>query len=167
MSYDYKDYWGHATYTAGFNPDWIGIIQKHLAPGSVLDVGCGTGRFVDAFKDREYVGMDISPDNINQARQNYSGKFFMVADLVEKEMNPGVDNVFTWTVLEHIPPELIGGVIEKLKTWGKNVLIIEPIGSGPTAEHCFLHDYEKMGFKQIEDLESVKMFQWQRKEPAC
>jgi SAM-dependent methyltransferase len=51
---------------------------------SVLDAGCGYGRLLDllpATWGGKYLGLDISPDLIAEARKRYAGAQFRVADL--------------------------------------------------------------------------------------
>lgn len=63
----------------------------------ILDVGCGLGDFVDFVQDKtagdfQYIGIDIVPDFIEQAKRDYSGKniSFLVGDIYS-EMFPPVD----------------------------------------------------------------------------
>jgi len=56
---------------------------KHFELASVLDIGCGTGnllRFLD--KSIRYVGVDISPCAISEAKRQFPGRdtVFLVAD---------------------------------------------------------------------------------------
>lgn len=50
---------------------------------SVLDIGCGYGRFFDVFPEHKgpYLGIDISPDLIYHARKLHPTKQFEVADI--------------------------------------------------------------------------------------
>ncbi len=54
----------------------------------VLDVGCGPGTNAPHFRDHEYLGLDINPEYVEQARRRY-GMDFQVAD------------VTAWRVREH------------------------------------------------------------------
>lgn len=60
--------------------------QWHLAPGdAVLDVGCGFGDLVDFLSENaipvNYLGIDLSPAMIAQAKKNHPGFQFEVGDL--------------------------------------------------------------------------------------
>ena len=48
----------------------VGLVEQHLAPGSrVLDIGCGTGFFLEALKDRfEIAGLDPSAQAVSFCR---------------------------------------------------------------------------------------------------
>ena len=58
---------------------WMNVIESHLDVGSVttiLDLGCGTGRFCDALANRfgaRVVGLDPSEKMLHQARRKPSG----------------------------------------------------------------------------------------------
>lgn len=135
--------------------------KKYLIDGSVLDVGCGCGRFVPLLGDRDYLGIDISPLSVGVCKKNFPDNRFEVADIVKWTPDRVYDNIFTWTVLEHIPPEVIGDVVEKLKAYGRNVVAVEPIATSEKwAEHCFPHDYEKYFGEYREKLEGVCIWQW-------
>jgi SAM-dependent methyltransferase len=81
--------------------EWIGD-----AP-SVLDVGCGSGSFLDLVRrtgpDRETLGLELSPRAVASARQQgLPVELRSLADHVEA--NPGAFAVVTaFQVLEHIP----------------------------------------------------------------
>mgnify|MGYP001578208326 CR=1 FL=1 len=74
----------------------------------VLDLGCGNGRLVDLFKDKniEYVGVDNSARLIEAARHRYPGKKFLVAGALNLPFPANsFDKVFSIAVLHHIPSE--------------------------------------------------------------
>ena len=58
------------------------IVRRHVKPGDrVLDAGCGYGRASEWVEN--YVGVDFSPDFIEEARALYPDKVFIQADLRE------------------------------------------------------------------------------------
>jgi len=63
------------------------VIESIIPEGTaykLLDAGCGQGHLVDALKDRPqvlYSGVDISPDFISLAQQNYPQHTFQIGDL--------------------------------------------------------------------------------------
>ncbi|MGE3143132.1 MAG: class I SAM-dependent methyltransferase [Hyphomonadaceae bacterium] len=61
----------------------IGEACSLLPMGRVVDLGCGYGRVAQAFMDRgfEYLGVDISPVAIEQARVRAPNGRFVVSDL--------------------------------------------------------------------------------------
>lgn len=70
----------------------------------ILDVACGTGRFLHLYGDREIHGIDISSDQLKEARKLNLAKKLTVADA---ENIPYPDNFFdvviTSQFIEHIP----------------------------------------------------------------
>ena len=61
---------------------WIGakLIRKipESAPGTIVDLGCGTGYFSEVLKnkfpDANYIGMDLSDDMVNFAKAHHSSE---------------------------------------------------------------------------------------------
>jgi SAM-dependent methyltransferase len=78
-----------------------------LAPGtSVLDVGCGIGRWsrLAARRGARVVGVDLSPTMINEARRRtaHSNCRFVVDDIASFDLGERFDRVVAVTVLQHI-----------------------------------------------------------------
>lgn len=142
MAYDYKKKWAKSLFMSDVEENLNKHVITAIPGGSVLDVGCGTGRFTGCFNPTDYLGVDISPRAIAKAQEDYPDHAFSVVDLIEDEIKGGWDYIFTWTVLEHIPPEFIEGVATKLRRAGKRLVIAEPTNEGQGwAAHCFPHDY--------------------------
>lgn len=67
---------------------WLAWARRHyvdafdLAPGRLLDVGCGDGFWTSVFRELgfEATGVDLSPGGIEAARSAYPGIGFLVAD---------------------------------------------------------------------------------------
>lgn len=74
---------------------------------SILDLGCGNGRLLEAFKGKniKYLGLDNSEELIRLAKKNYPDKEFRVADAVNLESisEDNFDYIFCLAVLQHIP----------------------------------------------------------------
>lgn len=71
-----------------------------LAPRSgerILDLGCGTGHLTHRIAEHgaETLGIDISPAMIEQARKNYPGLRFEVADATDFHLDEPFDAVFS------------------------------------------------------------------------
>lgn len=56
------------------------ILKEH-ATGRVLDAGCGYGRASEWFSPLYYLGVDFSPDFIEEAKNRYPNHSFHVQDL--------------------------------------------------------------------------------------
>lgn len=83
-----------------------------LGPTSLLDVGCGDGRFLGLFGgpvDRR-VGLDLSENAIRFATAFNPNAEFRVASSIDEQF----DVVTAIEVLEHIPPDEADGFIRNL-----------------------------------------------------
>ncbi len=83
------------------------VFRKHFLLGNprVLDAGCGFGASCLLMPAGvRYVGIDISPDLIEVARERYPGAEFVVGDL--SQLPPGWGR-FDWVVLRSIRKMLV------------------------------------------------------------
>jgi len=148
--YDEKRYWEKRTssWNDQAETDHVEVkkLKKIIAKlefDSVLDVGCGNGRFVPYFEGKKYSGFDISEGLVKICQKRYPDKKFFtssVEDLSEK----GFDLVFVYTCLQHVRPENIEKAVEALKRSGKQMLLIEPKDFTPQGDYCYNHEYDKL-----------------------
>ena len=83
--------WVYRLWQAPFAEQKLAPLWRHNRRQDVrrvLDVGCGPGTNAPHFRDHEYLGLDINPEYVAQARARY-GMDFRVAD------------VTGWRVREH------------------------------------------------------------------
>lgn len=84
----------------------MGVLDKEVPPGSsLLDIGCGYGRFAPMFEN--YTGVDISPDLIEIAKSTYPSKKFVIADL---RSLPFKDKEFDVGILVSVRAMIIGNL---------------------------------------------------------
>lgn len=92
--------------TRGFTWD-IEQLAEYVLPGEkILDLGCGDGRLLKIFKDKEidYVGVDSSEKLIEIANRNYPKLKFQVADALNLPFpNNYFGKIFSIRVLHHFP----------------------------------------------------------------
>ena len=50
---------------------------------SVIEIGCGTGRLLNAVKPSRGVGIDLSPKMIEQAQSNFPDYVFEIGDALD------------------------------------------------------------------------------------
>lgn len=115
----------------------------------ILDAACGTGYGSDILKKlnpEHILGLDISPDTINYAKNKYASENceFRVCNVVE--MNdckiPERDVIVSFETIEHIeaPLKLLDNFKKILKKGGL-LFISTPNKWGPTKDHKFDYDY--------------------------
>jgi ubiquinone/menaquinone biosynthesis C-methylase UbiE len=109
--------------------------------GSVLDVGCGSGRwiryFLESFKPRRLVGIDFTRSSIDLLKQrhvssNGTAVEFRVADIADPELELGerFDLINVANVLFHIPEHDL--FMSALRNLAK---LVEPTGRILTTEY--------------------------------
>lgn len=87
-------------------PELTKIVAKTKAGDSVLDVGCGNGRLLEAFQDKNinYLGVDNSLELITLAQKNYPNHKFLVKDILDlSSLDKKYDLVISVAVLHHLP----------------------------------------------------------------
>src|SRR4030065_146626 len=98
---------------------------------TVLDIGCGNGRYVPLFNGVNYVGFDVSSRLVSFAKQFHPDKTFYVSDV--RELNTGkthYDLGFTFTTLQHVDEEDMARTAEKLKNSCDKLIFIKSTGFG-------------------------------------
>lgn len=99
---------------------------------SVLDAGCGNGRLIEAFKDKQvkYTGFDSNINLINLAKKNYPDNIFFVHDILNKiDGTEKYDFIFSIAVILHIPSqklrvEVLKNLASKLKSDGRLIISV-------------------------------------------
>jgi len=132
-------------------------INKKKKISSVLDVGCGLGRWAPFWTEgigvKRYTGIEPTPELAAEAERRFEGRSgieIILGELIDQDTELGRrswDLGFTFTVLEHIPPADIAPVVEIIKRRTKRVLLVEMVKAGKGADFCeyvFKHDYQEL-----------------------
>jgi SAM-dependent methyltransferase len=99
----------------------IGFKDVIPPESSVLDVGCGTGEFAE-YCAGQYEGIDIRPDIVRMARQNYPGMKFTCGDILTYKPGKKYDYVIASGMLSvHIPESADDPYLESM-LWKMNSL---------------------------------------------
>jgi len=136
---------------------------------TILDLGCGTGhgsRELAEISGSRVTGVDISPDSIAYAKENYcAGNVdYLVADMqkVIAEM-PVYDYIVSRHAIEHVPDGL--DLCLSLK-WGRRMMINVPYNEPPGNEYHVLTEISKDSFPKhpgteffYEDLHGVTFYE--------
>lgn len=104
----------------------VGSVLQDAIDGCfpVLEVGCGTGRIAGLFPASNYVGVDVNPSALIQARLTYPKHLFRIADRGLEY--PAAPSALLYTVLLHISDEEIYPFLEAVAQ-GRNRLVIAEI----------------------------------------
>lgn len=80
------------------------LISKYFKTGNLLDIGCGTGEFLDICKRSNWKTLGIEPDQQvrEHAAKRYDLDIFPEAKIKELPDN-SFDVITMWHVLEHVP----------------------------------------------------------------
>lgn len=104
-------------------------VKEHFPEySSHLDIACGPGTFIGNFLDKKSIGLDISDNQINYAKNKYSSlsSQFYIKDM-NKEFNDekNYDVITLLEFIEHISPEEVNDLLLKcMNKLNKNGKII-------------------------------------------
>jgi 2-polyprenyl-3-methyl-5-hydroxy-6-metoxy-1,4-benzoquinol methylase len=114
-------------------PELVELTKIIKDGDKILDVGCGNGRLLEAFKNKKinYTGVDASESLIEHAQKLYPNNKFLAGDVLDlgkiPEMN--FDYVFSIALLHHLPgSDLRIAALKQLKNKvaenGKIIIIV-------------------------------------------
>jgi SAM-dependent methyltransferase len=91
---------------------WLAALERHHGPGTLLDVGCGTGLFLSVARRRgwQVTGVDANAEATAYARDHF-GLDVVTADFAAFAQNGrGFDAITMWDIIEHSrdPVALLG-----------------------------------------------------------
>ncbi len=132
-------HWGYENYLAmdGENRQTaerrLGILTGFLRGGSLLEVGCATGLFMQAAQAKGFAakGVEISDFAAAHGRENYKLDIFTGILRDARFADASFDAVAMWDVLEHVPAPLrdLEEVARVLKSGGYLFLTVPNINS--------------------------------------
>jgi 2-polyprenyl-3-methyl-5-hydroxy-6-metoxy-1,4-benzoquinol methylase len=82
---------------------WLAALERHRAPGTMLDVGCGTGLFLATARRRGWrvTGIDANAEATAWAREHF-GLEVRTGEFSAFETNGrGFDAITMWDIIEH------------------------------------------------------------------
>jgi len=137
---------GVMSFSAEPVPHVIELLSKHYKGGSVLDFGCGTGRYTDIFDEDGYLGVDGFPGNISWCEANWTEREWLLADLETWKPDKKFDYLFSSVSMEQLENLPMG--------WAQTYLLVEPIGF----KHDYVGIYKPQEVVEIKDAEDVLKF---------
>lgn len=103
---------------------------------TVLDVGCASGRFLELLHGMsfsgEFVGIDISAENIRNARDFYPDVEFHLGNALDLELDRSFDLVNATGVFQHDPNFM--QLLQRLLEWGGKYVMFD-VKFAVTDEH--------------------------------
>jgi 2-polyprenyl-3-methyl-5-hydroxy-6-metoxy-1,4-benzoquinol methylase len=109
-------------------------IYKYKTSGSILDIGCSSGAFLESMKgpDWQLSGIEMSAETAKRAAARTGGYIF-AGDIMDAPFAPQSFDVITcFDVLEHVydPRKVLAKVAEWLKPGGIYYVLVPNIDSG-------------------------------------
>lgn len=139
---------------------------KEISPSSLLDVGCGDGRFLHEVNKllniSTLLGVDYSQKAIDLAKVLNPNILFIAGDIKNKELSKNkFDGITLIETLEHIPPaetkEFLIGVKHFLKPEGRLIITV-PSDNVPVTPKHYRHFNEaslKETIKESFEIEKI------------
>lgn len=112
---------------------WLIETLAKEPPGSVLDVACGLGHFVEPFRHLwptvPYLGVDLTPGMIDGARELWPAEAFVVGDM--RSLEPGLaDYVVSCCPFSFIdPPDVALAIQSMFAACRRGLLLV--VNQGP------------------------------------
>ena len=139
--------WVRRPVTIDIRPNLDHLADFLVKDESILDVGCGAGYLKDYLKWKNYIGVDICPDEIERALKLHPGEAcFKIGNLFDLEEK--ADVVICSRVLIHIPFEEAVAKLIQLAT--RLLIVILKIGPVDKLErfHSQLGSFYQMEFSR-------------------
>jgi len=118
--------------------------MRHRVPFTqyALDFGCGIGRYSRLFDPGRYLGVDICENLLNYAKDhNPQYRYQLLSQPILADIDFEFNVFFTSTVLQHNDDESVRNILESVKTYGDNNLMLclyENTSENPDKPHiCF------------------------------
>ncbi|MBI4149349.1 class I SAM-dependent methyltransferase [Candidatus Woesearchaeota archaeon] len=107
----------------------ISLLKKHIPPGKrILDIGCGTGKYLHAIHPSRGLGIDISPKMVAIAQQQAAKNLsFFIADAAALSLKETFDYIIAIETIAYWPdPDAALASIRKLCTPETKVIVLSP-----------------------------------------
>lgn len=123
------------------------LLTTLVGDEDIIEVGCGYGRLVEAFKPEQYIGVDINPNGVMEAKERnpkYTFKDFNVDDQLD---------VSSWlmfyTVLLHVNDDDILPYLQSVTKNTDKVLVAEILGQKWRGNFKYAFNREESEYEDI------------------
>lgn len=111
----------YSLWQAPFAADKLKPVFAHNDFGKirrVLDVGCGPGTNTHLFEHTDYLGVDVNPQYVEDARRKYKRRFEVADVTTYEDANGGnFDFILVNSFLHHIDTPYTNKILERLQSW--------------------------------------------------
>jgi trans-aconitate methyltransferase len=153
------------------------LLALSVSRPNVLDVGCGTGRPVDAYlleRGCTLTGIDVSAAMLDIARRDLPGGTFLRCDVLDFEPQHPFQAIVAWDSMFHVPRRYHRDVFERLHSWltDAGVLLVSLGGSaweGTTemlGETFFFSGFEPEQSLGLLREVGFEVFRWEIDDPS-
>ena len=115
----------------------VPIILEYVDVSCVIDVGCGSGAWLDAFQQHgvsDVTGVD--GEWVNADRLPFSADRFVASDLTKSlHLDREFDLVLSLEVAEHLPPDCAKTFVESLTSLGPVILFSAAVPGQRGTDH--------------------------------
>jgi len=124
--------------------------------GTVLDVGCGTGAYINNFNGLRYTGIDITEESINRLSKKYEHRFIK-GDISNLCLNENFDLVCCFNILSHITDDTkFKNALENISRMSKKYIFIMDVFGNKEKETVKCRDILKHK-KNLVDFTLIKL----------
>lgn len=126
-------------------------VVRQFQPKSILELGCGFGRItrriLEALPNVKIVGIDLSPDQVRNARSYCEAKrtIFYSDDLLMDPILPLADLCLAVELFLHLPFDGLQTLVPKILR-SAPILIhdFDPEPTDRVSRHIYAHDYDEL-----------------------
>jgi 2-polyprenyl-3-methyl-5-hydroxy-6-metoxy-1,4-benzoquinol methylase len=139
---------------------------RHLQPGKILDIACGTGYgtaiLASSSETTSVTGVDLSEEAIKHARQMHTHHKtrFIQKDIFAFNDSELFDTVVSLETIEHInnPLEVVNHLLNLLKPGG-HLIISAPVTPSMDGNPFHVNDFSTHSFKNMFDRPTLKVIE--------